>query len=289
MVTLDRDQTIKKLVFDIFIENPYLEAVQICKKLNLSHKKHGQYVRNLTSQFRCNPKIGLPLKPHNRLPHKRIFHWIVSRELLYAALERMNGSRDRSFYQGLGWVHVKNRNGMLVYRESEVKVFYERRRRAPFKVADKPATDFGSIHWFQSGKVIMYLRGEVAFARAKEFFCKAFWFLTDKELSGFVDAPLIEKEKHWVFEVGSLLPRFEIRQFERSHGLRFFVDGSHPTSVEARETEPWWIGELRETTAQLAVQISEHLKLVSAWQKESAESRKLTRAVLKLVKALDKK
>jgi hypothetical protein len=277
LVRPERGESLKAKVFELWVKNPYITASRICKYLQISYKKHGNYINRLLSEFRTYSKLGLPQKPLKHLPHKRVFHWNVPRDLLYDALQRMNPSASREFYQGLGWVAVKNRNGMLVFRETEIhKCFYEKRlgrRVESFKPYLK-ASHLGSVHWYANGKVILYLKGAVLLARAKELFCKAFWFLTDEQLDYFTTGRLVEKEKHWVFDLGTPVPRFDIRQFERSHGIRIFVDGSHPTAIEVRETEPFWIGELREATVQFGKEIEAHMELIKLWREEAQARRK---------------
>ena len=119
----------------------------------------------------------------------------------------------------------------------------------------------------------LYLRGAVQLARAKELFCRAFSWFSDEQLCRFLDVPLREESRHWTFEVGSTLPRFDIRKFNRSHGIRIFADKSHPTAVEVEESQPFWIGELREAVELFGLEIKEHLKLIKEWQKEARTNR----------------
>lgn len=77
---------------------------------------------------------------------------------------------------------------------------------------------------------------------------------------------------NWVFDVGASVPRFDIRTFERSHGLRIYTDGSHPSAIEVEETEPFWLSNFRRVTEQFGQEIKEHLKLIKTWRRE-AQSR----------------
>ena len=169
-----------------------------------------------------------------QLPHKRVFVWKKVKE----------ASREQALEKG--WVRASNRNGMLVFEDSR-----------------------GSVHWYKGGLVRLYLRGAVKLARAKELFCRAFNWFTPEQWANYLDVPIREESRHWIFEVGSTLPRFDIRKFKRSHGIRMFTDGSHPTAVEIEESHPIWIGELRETVELFGSQIKEHLKLIKEWQKEA--------------------
>jgi len=237
-------KSIRKTVFDLWVENPYLTAKKTCDQIKLNYKKHGNYVNKLLSEFRSYYDLGLPLEPQ-RLPHKRLFVWEnIPRSLLPERLRR-------GFVRWRGWVVAANKNGMLVFRH-----------------------DLGTVHWYRGGLVRLYLRGALQFARAKELFGRAFSWLSNEQLSKYLDVPLREESRHWVFEVGAPMPRFDIRQFEKTHGIRIFTDGSHPTAVEIEETQPFWIGELREATALFGEEIREHLNLIREWQKEAQDARR---------------
>ncbi|UCD07915.1 MAG: hypothetical protein JSW41_03050 [Candidatus Aenigmatarchaeota archaeon] len=108
---------------------------------------------------------------------------------------------------------------------------------------------------------MLYLQGPVLLARAKELFCRAFHFLDPKKWDEFLDVPLKEERRHWVFEVGGIMPRFDIRTFERSHGLRIFTDGSHPNALEVEETTPWWLYKLELVQGQFADNLKIHLEV----------------------------
>ena len=154
---------------------------------------------------------------------------------------------------GWGWrVSKGNRNDMWVFRDPEGQ---------------------GSVHWYKEGLIRLYLKGELQLARAKELFCRAFSWFGKEDIRRYLDVPLVEKYRKWTFELGQPMPRFDIRQFERSHGLRIFTDLSHPTSVHVGESIPFWIDEQRQATSELSkvvnefgVDIKEHLKLISGAQ-----------------------
>jgi len=141
--------------------------------------------------------------------------------------------------------------------------------------------DRGSVHWYKGGVVRLYLRGAVQLARAKELFCRAFSWFSDEQFVEFLDCPIREELRHWVFDVGAPMPRFDIRNFEKSHGLRIFTDGSHPTSLEVEETRPLSLVQFEETIGKLdgtidnfGVNLKEHLNLIQTWQKEAENVRR---------------
>lgn len=231
-------KSIRGQVKELWMEKPHITAKPACKKLKLDIKAHGRYVNNLLSWFRCHYIFGSHLGAQS-FPHRRVFVWeCVPRDVVHSA-----ALQD-------GWVKVDNRNGMWVFRD-----------------------DRGTVHWYKGGLVRLYLRGAVQLARAKELFCRAFSWFTAEQWKKFLDVPLREESKHWVFEVGGQMPRFDIRQFERSHGIRIFADKSHPTAIEIEETQPFWIARFERVTDKLAVEIEQHLNLIKAWQKEARARR----------------
>jgi len=228
-------KSIRREVFDLWVENPYLTAKKICSLLELNYRRHGNYLNRLLSEFRSYYDLGSALKA--QLPHKRVFVW-----------KKVGGSRTRALESG--WMKSANRNGMLVFRDAQ-----------------------GSVHWYKGGLVRLYLRGAVQLAWAKELFCRAFSWFSDEQLCRFLDVPLREESRHWVFELDKPVSRFDIRKFKRSHGIRIFADKSHTTAVEIEESQPFWIGELRETVELFGLEIREHLKLIREWQKEARGNR----------------
>jgi len=229
--------SLRKRLFELWVKNPYTTPKKACEELKEPWPQRRKYVKKLLSEFRSYHNLASPQQAHL---HRRVFVW-----------ERVDG--DRSVALAHGWVRVMNKNNMLVFRH-----------------------EFGSAHWYQSGKLMLYLRGEVLLARVKELFCKAFSWLSGKELSGYLDVTLREELRHWTFDVGSPMPRFDIRSFERSHGMRIFTDGSHPTCLEIEESVPFWISQVNESISdfgklheQFGENLREHLKLIKLWQKEA--------------------
>jgi len=192
-------------------------------------------VNKLLSEFRSYHNFGSALKA--QLPHRRVFVW-----------DRVEG--DTTVALDHGWVKTSNRNGMFVFGD-----------------------DYGSMHWYKGGLVRLYLRGAVQLARAKELFCRAFSWFSGEQLCRFLDVPLREESRHWVFELDKPVSRFDIRRFKRSHGIRIFADKSHPTAIEIEESQPFWIGELREAVELFGLEIKEHLKLIKEWKKEARANR----------------
>lgn len=224
-----------------------------CENLQLEYKVHGNYIHKLLSEFRSYYSFGSPQEAH--LPKHRVFEW--------ERIERVceNQGEMPLVVCRAGWEVVDNPNRMWIFKKDAR----------------------GSVHWYKEGLVRLYLRGELQLAKAKELFCRAFSWFSPEMLRKFLDAPLKETYKKWTFDVGSPVPRFDIRQFERSHGLRIFTDGSDPRSIHVGESMPFWIDEQREATRELgcvvqgfSVEIREHMKLIKLWQQEAKGFRKVS-------------
>lgn len=252
--------SLRKKVLILWMENPYTTPMAICKilcskpsQLKYFHKKHGNTIKVYLSNFRATYTLGSPQKP---LRHRRVFVWKdIPRNLLPKSVKT-------GFVEWKGWKAIKNRNQELVFRHSSL----------------------GSVNWFKEGKVMLNLRGAVQLAKVKELFTKAFHWFSPKQWDKYLNVPLREVRKHWVFDMGSPMPRFDIRKFERSHGIRIFSDGSHPKSVEVEETIPFWIGELKQATDEVGVQIRSHMALIVEYQKESKANRTLIETLTKKAK-----
>lgn len=121
--------------------------------------------------------------------------------------------------------------------------------------------------------MLLYLRRTLRLADVKALFSKAFQFLSNDDLKRFLDCPLREELRHWVFNVGLPMPRFDIRQFEKSHGIRIFTDGSHPEAVEVEETRPLIMVQFERTLGKFGLEIQAHLNLIQEWQKEAKSRR----------------
>ena len=158
-----------------------------------------------------------------------------------------------------GWRKVENRNDFWVYKDKNSR---------------------GAVHWYGGGLVRLYLKGEVMAARCKELFCRAFRWFIPEQISKYLDCPLKEVSKKWTFDLDAPVPIFDIRKFERSHGLIIHTDLSDPKSLHVTENRPLWFDQLELITDgftsvldQLATQIQEHLKLIKMWQQEAEQQR----------------
>jgi hypothetical protein len=251
-------------------------------KTNPHYTLHGKYVNKLLTEFRSYQKLGLPLKPLRNdgvieeKVEKRIFVWEkIERGSFESGKDSdMMNPPVTKLWLG-GWRHVKNRNNMWHFAKD----------------------DRGSVHWYPQGLVLLYLKGEFAnegaLARVKELFCRAFFWMSDAERAKYLDVPLQECSKKWIFKIGKIMPRFKIRRFERSHGMVIFTDGSHPDSLHVLETVPFWIDEQRQATAELggvvqklSVEIQAHLNLIQTWEKGASRNSEVAEKTLEVLAKL---
>ena len=219
MVRLGAENSIRKEVYQLWFNNNALQAKEICSKLELIYKDHGRYVNKLLSEFRSNPNIGIAYKPQGI--HHSVFVWKnVPFSLLPDYLE--NG-----FVSWKGWKKSSSKNGMCVFKDT-----------------------LGIIHWYKNGSVRLYSKS-CKLADVKSLFSKAFHWLTNEILLKYLDAPLRESSRHYVFDVDGKVPRFDINHFTDSHGLQIVSDGSHPDKIEVIESIPFWVKDLQKKVNQI--------------------------------------
>ena len=241
-------QSLRQQTFRFWKDNPYISAQKLCRELKISHKKHGQTIRNYLSQFRCNYNFGSLQGSHNfAVRHRRVF------EILEAVV--LSEDREKSALV-CGWKVTSNKNRML---------FFNGRN--------------GSVVWYRNGLVLIYLQGMAPLARVKKLFWEAFSFLGDKECIRLSDL-IKPRNRHNVFELGEKVPRFDIRYFEASHGLRIKSDGTHPTAIEVEESEPLYLAKydhilekFGEEVGKFGKEIDAHLDLITAWKNEAEAAR----------------
>jgi hypothetical protein len=236
LIDTSEESNLKQRVYALFQQFPRISPKEACRMLNLSHAEKGHTIRTYLSGFRCQSNFGnIPSVPIS-LPHWRKWRWnpVVFTE----------EGRDKALSSG--WRVSKNRNKMLVFRHG-----------------------LGSVEWFQNGTVWLVLRGSSSLGNAKTLVCRAFCWLSDSDLSRLCEGSLREFSRQWVFETGSKLPRFEISQFQKSHGLRIFTDRSHPTSVEIEELEPLYLQMIIDQQNKFGENLRSHLDLVQSLNAES--------------------
>jgi hypothetical protein len=94
----------------------------------------------------------------------------------------------------------------------------------------------GRIEWFQTGRVIVYIKSPQTMARVKTLLCKAFHntglIFDSKVLDQFL-SKVRWKSAHDTYETNSRLPHKIIDNYVTSHGIKIVTgDSTHPNSIE---------------------------------------------------------
>jgi hypothetical protein len=100
------------------------------------------------------------------------------------------------------------------------------------------------LQWFETGRVILYVRKPANLGKAFQLVCNAFSFtglLTDARVLEQASAGIHFKGAHYVFNTEQPLPRLVIDMFAKSNGIIVKVgDTSHPNGVEVVSCYPDW-------------------------------------------------
>ena len=112
--------------------------------------------------------------------------------------------------------------------------------------------------------------------------------LTENEAINYLQTLFKEKycttSFHSIIETGQVLPKTKIDYFKKTHGLTIKLgDGSHPTSVEIEQTEPFWFNKIEKIIDKLGIQINSHLDLVKLWREESIENKRVATELKKSI------
>jgi hypothetical protein len=202
--------SLRQRLYSIWVRNEHISPKECAELLPVSYKEKKRYIWKTLSEFRTYHYFE---QVQNAQEHKRVAEWWGIPYDLEKAL-------------GHGWFKSDNRNRHLVFHD----------------------LSRGTVEWFVNGHVLLRLIGAIPdqqiMAKIMELFCRAFVWFSDDDLNRYLQCPVRETVKHWTFDVGAKLPKFEIKTFEKSHGLRIYSDGSHPTAVEVAEKRPVWANDL---------------------------------------------
>jgi hypothetical protein len=211
------DGNIKQQVFELLDKNPLLTSKYICQLLGLRYEQHGQYVRNLRSQWKRN------------------------------TIER-RGVRSVCFHCRRGWVFV----GGVLGLDFGDGGFLERIIRVGWRLSKAGARcrfafwrdELGRMEWFTTGRVNLFVRKPGTIGHVYQLFCNGFvktGLISDIRVVEALLKSIKLKGAHAVFDVGQKLPRLTIDLFQKSNGVRIKLgDLSHPTAVEVEFAYPDW-------------------------------------------------
>jgi hypothetical protein len=206
--------SLRKQIFEVLDGdghfNPLLTPKQICKLLDLSYKRYGNYVSKTKWEWKYYYR-------NERGSKCSSFHCFKAKVKLDSVLSQalrqvVELDVERGGF-GFGWVLSKARNRFLVWKGK-----------------------LGRVVWFESGTVTLHVRRPGNLGKAKQLFCDAFvntGLLTDVKLLNPVLEHIRPKSGHFPYSSGERLPYMVIRDFEESHGIVIKVgDRTHPDAVE---------------------------------------------------------
>ena len=206
-------KTIRHRVFALLKENPSFSPKMICAKLHLSYVIYGSYINNLKSYWKSNYQFE-------------------------------QGSNCSSVHAWSGWCHVPQ----YVDRDLALTSGWKRTKAKNRWLHWKDKTGLGSMMWFENGRVNLHVASPVHLGKVKQLVCNGFSFsglLFDDQVMLKVLESIHHYGSHYVFDVGSPLPKKTIKDFEKSHGITIKIgDMSHPKSVEVESHVPDWAEKL---------------------------------------------
>jgi len=241
----------RQSVFKFLAENPHhtFNAMKkkLCKKTQFGGLKD-QTIRNYMSEWRNSYSIS----------------GVVPR--LHRGFGILESGFDAGLWEGapsFGWRVSRNKNRERLWRESSV-----------------------SLGWHRNGTIVFRFRGFKSQGHLLGVFVRVFldvFASSGKSEHKVIDyLHLLFKEKyrtrelHSTYETGQPLPKTKVADFEKSHGITIKLgDGSHPTSLEVEQREPFWFSEIEKIVNRLGVEIERHLALIKAWHEESVENRRV--------------
>ena len=215
-VRVSQSQTIKQQVFCLLEKNPLEKPREICILLHLDYRTHGDYITHLRSKWKSDYKNGLR-------PNCPKQHFVRAFCFVPKCLDRKQfGSQVVPLALAVGWIQSRNRNRVLVWKDSQL----------------------GRIEWWETGKVLETIKKPRTMLMAKKLLGRAFfdtYLVSDTRIcSAFLDS-VRWFGSHDVFEYAERLPYGVIDNYVESHGVRIILgDVSHPNGVEVQWCHSDW-------------------------------------------------
>jgi len=202
-------ESLRRSVFSLLDNDPYLTAKTICEMLGLPYKEKYRYLNKLKSDWKSNH-------------------------------ENKQGSNCSSVHAWSGCCHVPQ----YVDRDLALKVGWKPTKAKNHWLLWKDESGIGRMMWFESGRVNLYVTSPVNLGKVKQLVSNGFGFtgliFSDKVMLQ-VQETIHHYGSHHVFDVGSPLPKKTVKDFEKSHGITIKIgDMSHPKSVEVEAHVPDW-------------------------------------------------
>lgn len=250
----------RRAVFKFLDENPYHTFASMKKKLRKETNFGGlkdQTIRNYMSEWRNSYSI------FGAVPR------------LHRGFGVLESGFDIGLWEGapsFGWLVSRNKNRERLWHESGV-----------------------SLGWHRNGTVVFRFKGFRPQGHLLGVFVRAFLDVimssgkSEHEVVNYLHLLFKEKYRtrgfHSTYETGQPLPKTKVTDFEKSHGLTIKLgDGSHITSIEVEQTEPFWFSKIKSIIDQLGVQIESHVALIKSWKEESEENRRTLHATYRILK-----
>jgi len=241
----------RQAVFKFLAENPYHTFSSIKKKLrketNFGDLKN-QTIRNYMSEWRnsYSNSGGVPK--------------------LHQGFGVLKSEFDAGLWEAapsFGWHVSRNKNHERLWRESSI-----------------------SLGWHRNGTVVFRFKGFRPKGHLLNVFVHAFWKVllstgkSEREVLDYLYTLFKERYStrgfHSTYESWQPLPKLRVRDFEKSHGITIRLgDGSHPTSLEVEQREPFWFSKIEKLVDRLGVEIESHFALIKSWQEESVENKRV--------------
>jgi len=246
------DYSLRQKVFNLLKKNKTLKPSMILELLHLPSKRRGT-ITQYRKQWKREYKIGQGSKVQG-LPDS--FHkargWVF--------VDRLNLDREKALLQG--WIRSKNRNRVLIWKDSK---------------------GFGRMEWHVNGRVNIFPKQPPVATKGRvwQLFCNGF------SLSGLIDSMQILdvvlksirfKGATAVWDLGVRIPYFVIDFFKLSNGIILKGgDLSHPTGIEVEFCLPDFQEKAEAQLARNTKIIEEFLRLLRGEQTTTRKSENLTK------------
>lgn len=262
---------IKREIRRILSDRPHISVELLCNELRLPYKKYRQLVWNERSRLNKSVRSRATPSTPSVVYHSLVFVGTLPRPLTYRGLDLAAANADKikgkEETQPFGiWYLTENRNGEAAF-----------------------VNDYVVAWLWPTGRIrIQVKKDSVGFEEAKVWagVCLKALNLTDQEASS-VD---FITERHREFYIGRLLPKFSITDYAGNGIKEIGVDGSHPYSIEVKESFADMILDLKESYRGQAAELSQLREELSQMRTGFAEvessNQKVTRELVDVVKAI---
>lgn len=255
---------IKREIRRILNDRPHISVELLCNELRLPYKKYRQLVWNERSRLNRSVRSRATPSTPSVVYHSLVFVGTLSRPLTYRGLDLASANADK--IKGKGetqpfgiWYLTENRNGEAAF-----------------------VNDYVVAWLWPTGRIrIQVKKDSVGFEEAKIWagVCLKALNLTDQE----ADSVEFVTERHREFYIGKLLPKFSITDYAANGIKEIGVDGSHPYSIEAKESFADMILSLKESHSQLREELAQ---LRAGFAEVETSNQRVMRELVDVVKAI---